>query len=74
MKALLESIRKVQELNNLSDRQLALRLKVDPGTISLLKRRKTKPQVKVLKALVREFPEIKLDVYEYLSEGEDEHD
>ena len=67
---LIEAIKEVQGLNHLSDRQFAIRLKIDPSTWSLIKRGKASVGMKFLNALLREFPELKLTVYKYIAEGD----
>ena len=66
MNPLIESINKIQQIHQISDRQLAIRLKVDEGTISRVKRELVKPGGKVLSALIREFPEMQLAVMQYM--------
>ena len=67
---LIATVSHLQALNKLSDRQFALRLKIDPGQWSRIKRELCPPGMKFLNALIREFPEAKLAVYQFIA-GDD---
>lgn len=67
MNDLISKVKTLQGINKLSDRQLALRLGVDHSLWSRVKRELKPPGMKLLSALIREFPELRLSVYEFLA-------
>jgi transcriptional regulator with XRE-family HTH domain len=66
MAELIESIKKVLEINRLSDRQFALNIGIDPGNWTRIQQGKTKPSTDFFQKLVDRYPELKLAVSEYI--------
>lgn len=56
----------LQEIHNLTDGQFSERLKISASLWSRIKSGTRSPGMKFLNALVREFPEMKLIVYEWI--------
>lgn len=56
----------LQNLYKLSDGQFAERLKISPSLWSRIKSGTRSPGMKFLNALVKEFPEMELTVYEWI--------
>ncbi len=70
MEDLIRSIIRVQSEKGLNDIRLAGRLGIDAGAWSKIKNGKAAPGAKFLGALIREFPELTLDIMRYLSSRE----
>lgn len=64
---LIDKLIKIQTDNNLSDRQLSKMLGVDPANWSRVKRKQKAPGMKLLTALIREFPQLQLPVFEFMA-------
>ncbi len=67
---LIPQVKMVQELHKLSDRQFSIRLGISPSGFSRIQRGIKPPGMKFLTALMNEFPELKLAVYQYLDKKE----
>lgn len=67
MHTLVEQAMRLQEMHKLSDRQFARRLGVDPSSWSRVKRGLRPPGMKILRALVKEFPGLELAAYQYIA-------
>lgn len=72
MNQVIEMANKLQDINHLSDRKFAKRLGIDATGYSRIKRSLARPGMKFLNALVREFPETSLVVYEAITKGRSE--
>lgn len=64
---LVEKAIKIQSENKLSDRQFSARLGVDPANWCRVKNRQKEPGMKLLTALIREFPQLQLPVFEFMA-------
>lgn len=67
---LIIQVKGVQSIHGLSDRQFSLRLNISPSGYSRIQRGIKPPGMKFLTALMNEFPELKLAVYQYLDKKE----
>jgi transcriptional regulator with XRE-family HTH domain len=66
MNKLIEDIKKVQNLKGLSDAELSRLIGVDASTWSKIKNGKSSPGGRFLRGLTRNFPELRLTVYEFM--------
>lgn len=66
MNKLIEDIKKVQNLKGLSDAEFSRSIGVDASTWSKIKNGKAPPGGRFLRGIARNFPELRLTVFEFM--------
>jgi len=72
VETLFRQIDNIQKLKGLNDKQLAESLGIDSSTVSKIKHGIRQPGRKFIQALSRVYPELRMDIYQYISSGGEE--